>query len=63
MWAMLHAAKALEETANVLHQQGQLDDLEKTLNLLDGMKPTITDSEYTSQVQAVFKAMMPNPQT
>ena len=62
MWAKLHAAKALEETANVLRQQGQLDDLvEKTLKLLDRMKSTITDSELTSRVRAVFKAM-PNPQ-
>ena len=62
IWAKLHAAKALEETANVLRRQGQLDELEKTLNLLDRMKSTIIDSEYTSRVQAVFKAM-PNPQT
>ena len=34
MWAKLHAAKALEETANVLCRQGQLDDLEKTLELV-----------------------------
>ena len=63
MWAKLHTAKALEETANVLHRQGQLDDLEKTLNLLDRMKPTITDSEYASQVRNVFIAMLRNPQT
>ena len=62
MWAKLHAAKALEETTNVLHRKGQLDDLEKTLNLLDKMKPTITDSEFISQLQAVLKAM-PNSQT
>jgi len=63
MWAKLHAAKALELTANVLRQQGQLDDqVEKTLKLLDRMKSTITDSEFTSRVRAVFKAM-PNPQT
>ena len=50
-------------TANVLHRQGQLDDLKKPLNLLDGMKPTINDSDNTPQVQAVFKAKMPeNPQ-
>jgi hypothetical protein len=51
IWAKLHAA------ANLLREQGQLDDFEKTLNLLDRMKPTIPDSEYTSQVRAVFKVM------
>jgi len=55
-------SKALEETANVLCWQGQLDDLEKTLNLLDRMKPTINDSDYTSWVRAAFKAI-PSPQT
>ena len=46
-----------------MRQQGQLDDqVEKTLKLLDRMKSTITDSEFTSRVRAVFKAM-PNPQT
>ena len=62
MWAKLYAAKALEETANVLCWQDQLDDLEKTLSLLDRMKPTMTDSENTSRLRAVLKAM-PNPQT
>lgn len=55
-------SKALEETANVLCWQGQLDDLEKTLNLLDRMKPTINDSDDTSWVRAAFKAI-PSPQT
>jgi len=45
MWAKLHAAKVLEETANVLCQQGQLGDLEKSLNLLDRMKPKTNDSD------------------
>ena len=34
---------------------------DKTLNLFDRMKPTITESEYTSRVQVVFKTM-PNSQ-
>lgn len=62
VWAKVHTAKALEETANLGRRMGQLDELEKHFNLLDRMRGLIDEEQYLAGVRSIASAM-PNPNT
>jgi len=62
VWAKVHTAKALEETANLGRRIGQLDELEKHFNLLDRMRGVIDEEQYLAGVRNIASAL-PNPNT
>ena len=62
VWAKVHTAKALEETANLGRRMGQLDELEKHFNLLDRMRGVIDEEQYLAGVRNIASAL-PNPNT
>ncbi len=62
IWAKVRVAKAMEQTSNVGMRMAKIEELEKTLNLLDRIRPTIGESAYEKKVQSLLGAL-PNPES
>jgi hypothetical protein len=62
IWAKVRVAKAMEQTSNVGIRMAKIEELEKTLNLLDRIRPTIGESAYEKKVQSLLGAL-PNPES
>jgi hypothetical protein len=61
IWAKVRVAKAMEQNQQECwHSDGKVEELEKTLNLLDRIRPTIGDSAYEKRVQSLLGAL-PDP--
>ena len=60
IWAKVRVAKAMEQTSNVGIRMAKIEELEKTLNLLDRIRPTIGDLAYEKRVQSLLGAL-PDP--
>ena len=52
----------MEQTSNVGIRMAKIEELEKTLNLLDRIRPTIGESAYEKKVQSLLGAL-PNPES
>ena len=59
-WAKVHVAKAMKQTSNVGKRLAKMDELEKSLNFLDRIQPTIGEAVYKARVQELAFAL-PNP--
>ena len=59
-WAKVHSAKALQVSSKVASRLGRIDELEKTLNLLDRMRKVIGEDSYKARVDTVL-ASLPDP--
>jgi hypothetical protein len=62
IWAKVRVAKAMEQTSNVGIRTAKIEELEKTLNLLGRICPTIGESAYKKRVQSLLGAL-PNPES
>ena len=61
-WAKVHTAKAMEQNSNVTSRLGRVEELEKTLNLLERIWPLIGEAEYMQRIKC-FAASLPNLST
>ena len=59
-WARVNSAKALQVSSKVASRLGRIEELTKTLDLLDRMRKVIGESEYTTRIAAVL-ASLPDP--
>jgi hypothetical protein len=60
--AKARVAKAMEQTSNVGKRMAKIEELEKHLNLLDRIRPTIGEMAYETRVRALAKSL-PNPES
>lgn len=59
VWAKVHTAKAMEQNSNVASRLGRVEELEKTLNLLDRIRPVIGEADYRERIDCLA-ASLPN---
>jgi hypothetical protein len=59
-WARVNSAKALQVSSKVASRLGRFDEVIKTLDILDRMRPVIGESVYTARVDAAL-ASLPDP--
>jgi hypothetical protein len=59
-WARVSAAKALQVSSKVAFRLGRIEELTKTIELLDKMRSVIGESVYMTRVDAVL-ASIPDP--
>ena len=60
--AKARVAKAMEQTSNVGKRMAKIEELEKHLNLLDRIRPTIGEMAYETRVRALAKSLL-NPES
>ena len=61
IWPKVQVANAMEQTSSVGIRMAKNKELEKTLNLLDRIRPTIGKSAYKKRVQSHL-GVLPNPE-
>jgi hypothetical protein len=59
VWAKVHTAKAMEQNSNVACRLGRVEELEKTLSLLEKIRPVIGEEEYKQKIDSIA-ASLPN---
>lgn len=62
VWSKVCIAKAIEQNSNVTSRLGKVEELEKTLNLLDRFQLVIGEVEYMKRIECLA-ASMPNLDT
>ena len=60
IWAKVHMAKAMQESANVARRLGEIEATDKSLGILDRMRPIIGEEAYMERVKLLF-ASIPLP--
>jgi len=60
LWAKVHMAKAMAESANVTRKLGEIDAHEKNLTLLERFRHVLGEDMYKARVQELFSSM-PSP--
>ncbi len=58
----MRVAKAMEQTSNVRTRIAKIKELEKALNLLERICPTIGELAYKKRVQSLL-GVLPNPES
>jgi hypothetical protein len=62
VWAKVRIAKAMEQNSNVTSRLGRVEELEKTLNLLERIRPVIGEAVYKERIDCLA-ASLPNLDT
>jgi hypothetical protein len=55
VWAKVRIAKAMEQNSNVTSRLGRVEELEKTLNLLERIRPVIGETVYKERIDCLLR--------